>query len=116
MSEATHTPGPWKPGTWNDGCWTVFGPDHDPGTGTTSQPVATMIGDNKAANARLIAAAPAMLAAIKSFQATVEENRKYWEANGSPLDTKEHGLAVCLNTRSGDLIDKAIAQAEGGEV
>ena len=58
------------------------------------------------ANARLIAAAPDLLEAAERFIASIDSHPQDYE-----LDTKAHGLAVCLNTRSGELLREAVAKA-----
>ena len=58
------------------------------------------------ADARLIAAAPDLLAAAMAFVKSIDSHSQDYE-----LDTKEHGLAVCLNTHKGDLLRAAIAKA-----
>ena len=67
------------------------------------------------AAARLIAAAPELLQALEHLKRHVAECIAQWEADGEPIDTKDHGLAVCLNNRAGDLINAALAKAKGGE-
>ena len=64
-------------------------------------------------NARLIAAAPDLLEALLHLKRYVDVLKQQWEEDGRPLDNKLHGLAVCLNNRSGDMIDAAIAKATG---
>lgn len=67
------------------------------------------------ANLHLMKAAPELLEALQAIYRHFDQCRAAWEADGSPLDTKDHGLAVFLNCRAGDLGRAAIAQAEGGE-
>lgn len=64
-------------------------------------------------DAPLVAAAPELLAACLALVAHAEDCRESWESDGSPRNTKEHGLAVCLNNRAGELIRAAIAKAKG---
>jgi hypothetical protein len=98
MSEPTHTPGPWRFSTEDghvhdeDGLiaevWGVF-PGRD--------------GSEVKANARLIAAAPELLAAVKAFNAFVDEYEPCPACSHSPHSTD------CF-------IPKAIAKAEGRTV
>lgn len=48
-----------------------------------------------------------LLEAAKRFVASIDSHSQDYE-----LDTKAHGLAVCLNTHSGELLREAIAAAE----
>jgi hypothetical protein len=68
------------------------------------------------ANAHLISAAPDLLEAIIHLRTYVKVLHEQWVEDGKPLNTKLHGLAVCLNNRSGDMIDAAIAKATGETV
>ena len=66
-----HTPGPWKIGAHVHDPWTVYVEQSDgeePGICTTDGSAFTPIDseDEQIANARLIAAAPEMLAALKA--------------------------------------------------
>ena len=80
---SVHTPGPWREGI--EGNWRVYGPD---GKGEHSGLVAHAF--KSRANARLIAAAPELLAALK----------RYVDHFGDPLKVAR----------------PAIAKAEGREV
>lgn len=64
MSNATHTPGPWsaEDQSGNVPFWAVYGADHSAIVyGTLRGP------EELAANARLIAEAPAMLEGLRAF-------------------------------------------------
>lgn len=68
------------------------------------------------ANQRLMIAAPDLLEAVLRLKQYVKVLHQQWEEDGKPLNTKLHGLAVCLNNRPGDMIDAAIAKATGETV
>lgn len=87
---AAHTPGPWRIG---DAGWSVF----EPPTGGTPKLVASVT--NKA-NARLIAAAPELLAALKEY---VDRHEADCMAGQKPNGLPEYDQAIA-----------AIAKAEGG--
>jgi hypothetical protein len=107
--QATHTPGPWHVGAQNDTLYVIAGkppslnndyPVHDAG-----RVVIAKVYPKDEANARLIAAAPELLSALKSAKEHLEYcgygdkwEREYAEAN--KLEEK---------------IDEAIAKAEGRE-
>lgn len=95
MSEAGHTPGPWRDG--QAGNLRVYGPD---GMGEHSGLIAEVF--KSRANARLIAAAPDLLEALRGARQTILElvNARYSEAEGSDDDWMAE-------------IDAAIAKAEG---
>ena len=116
MSESNqkHTPGPWEvvPGTLGDEDRSISATSKggNPiwigrvyGGGITAMP-----DPRTTANARLIAAAPELLEAATAFVADVRAMPSDYEHG-----TKEHGLAVCLNTRNGDSLERAIAKARG---
>lgn len=102
---APHTPGPW---VWDEhgGTWYVFGPNSAMVADSNEElPLARVRGvgrgatsDEQRANARLIAAAPRLLAAL------CELDR--FEQSGSPLDAAA-GNAAWIEARH------AIAQALG---
>jgi hypothetical protein len=99
MNEVKHTPGPWKCGVRRDGSmWLSLG---DPMTGPHYQ------GDLCAsvADARLIAAAPDMLAALKEARAFV--------SSAADLDEHAWGVRDPDYARLLDKIDAALAAAEG---
>ena len=109
MREAQPTPGPWIVAsgsvykavpTDSDG-WPKVCVAH-----MARSDVPETIPVERDANAHLIAAAPELLAAAEALVAAVEAMPKDYE-----LDTKEHGLAVSLNTRAGDLLRAAISKA-----
>lgn len=104
MSEqaSKHTPGPWRIG---DAGRTVFGP---PNGNPSPQTVASV---THKANARLIAAAPEMLEALRGMLATVERGEA--DSRGRAMWTIREGAtrAYC------DALDAArstIAKATGG--
>jgi len=95
MSAVTHTPGPWNVGTSAQGREVVFL------NGLTERhgglgPSQNWIDCNTEANARLIAAAPELLAVVQEL----EESAGYWSEYDVPL-----GIV--------DRIRAAIAKAEG---
>ena len=56
-----------------------------------------------------------LLEALQELVAHVESCKQSWIADGSTRGTKEHGLAVCLNNRAGDMITAAIARATSNQ-
>jgi hypothetical protein len=102
MSATPHTPGPWS-----TECNLPFG--HQPRVESTAKLIA-VVGNAEAncqdeweANARLIAAAPDMLAALQRQS----ENIKRWLNTGIPAGPAE-------SKSISDQIDAAIAKATGG--
>lgn len=88
-----HTPGPWRVG---DARHTVFGPK----TGAASpETIATMGKNNFRENARLIAAAPEMLEALK-----VALDLEGWQTTCAPVENHFRQIRA------------AIAKAEGRDV
>ena len=73
MTDTRHTPGPWRIG---DAGFTVFGPPKPGALAETIAPVKSR------ANARLIAAAPDLLAALEALAALPNKHRpeEMWEA------------------------------------
>ena len=117
--ETKHTPGPWEIVCEGGGePAAVYGqPKNIYASGLR---VASMCGPGNdpaawLANARLIAAAPELLEALEHLKRHVAECNAQWETDCAPIDTKDHGLAVCLNNRAGDLINAAIEKAKGGK-
>lgn len=101
MSEgAKHTPGPW----WNDG----------PEVGTVPMmTVKTAKADGRSygetmANARLIAAAPEMLAALKAFPSVTIDMRKSARYNAKEI--------IAIAVWAQEYCAPAIAKAEGRAV
>ncbi len=92
-----HTPGPWNVGTSKQRRDVVFlnGLSEQPGS---LGPSKSWIDCNTEANARLIAAAPDLLAVVKEL----EESAGYWSEYDVPL-----GIV--------DRIRAAIAKAEGAQ-
>jgi len=88
MKPTKHTPGPWK---------VIDGNEVYSGVTPIAQSWATV--DEQEANARLIAAAPELLSALKALKEQLESE----EADG-------HNRTVHLI-----VIDSAIAKAEGGD-
>tara|TARA_R100000458_G_C8021028_1_gene80756 strand:+ start:128 stop:469 length:342 start_codon:yes stop_codon:yes gene_type:complete len=109
-----NTPGSWAadPCAHADGSTTIRLADGSGCGNTECQPIAQVWHSQ---DARLIAAAPELLEALEHLKRHVAECNAAWEADGAPIGTKEHGLAVCLNNRSGDLINAAIAKVKGGK-
>lgn len=100
MSESKHTPGPWMMATRPSSIvgWPVVAP-YAMGRSVCN---VTAGHDESAANARLIAAAPDLLAALKDARETIIQhvNSRGSEAEGSSADWVAE-------------IDAAIARAEG---
>jgi hypothetical protein len=92
---AGHTPGPWSFGHMGDGERYWIGPDH------MHQPVATADRDMPEANARLIAAAPDLLEALKLARSICHDAFK-----DTAMEWDEESMGV---------IDAAIAKAEGSQ-
>lgn len=77
MNTESHTPGPWK-NERNGNYWSVLGPDRNlHGDGITSSPVAAIVqtSPEAAANARLIAAAPDLLNALKRMSFEFDDSK-----------------------------------------
>lgn len=123
MSETKHTPGPWRhartPHKYNDGSTQTFGPDgvfSADGEESICQVYGiysnTRLEEIKndprvqkgIANARLIAAAPELLAALEAVQGTI------WADCRIPLDVRKDWDAVYHN-----VIMPAIRKARGEE-
>jgi hypothetical protein len=73
MKDAKHTEGPWRVETLGDEVWVVAGQPYDENYGLCE--IAHVVSNdgnmqplNRAADAHLIAAAPAMLAALESIE------------------------------------------------
>ena len=102
-----HTPGPWR----NEHDFASICKDN--------QTLARLYyGEGRSefeseANAKLMAAAPEMLEALEAIVEHAKSMQDAWDTDGNQPNTKMHGLAVCLNNRAGDLIEKAIAKAKG---
>lgn len=97
-----HTPGPWR----TDGCYI----SSNYGEVGHAYWVSSMPADMSEANARLIAAAPALLEALKLARAFAEaevENREH--AGGTMSDYINEAQEVV------DAIDAAISQAEASK-
>ena len=100
---AQHTPGPWELDCSGLGAWIMAGgPD---GLHVATIPIARD-GDWSDANARLIAAAPDMLAALKHILAADEAAMKELAKMGSDQFDTSHGSSI-------GLARAAIAKAEG---
>jgi hypothetical protein len=93
-----HTPGPWRVG---DAAHTIFGPKQS--DGSLAVTIASVAGNARMedyrANARLIAAAPDLLAALKDITAKLASYEKFPDGSG--------------NTATFDKARAAIAKAEG---
>lgn len=97
MAEMTHTPGPWRVG---DAGHTVFGPPNgNPSPKTVAHSLSR-------ADARLVAAAPEMLAALDMAAKVVRTARQYFPKSVKASDRFELEL-------TGATISKALAKAEG---
>jgi len=99
----THTPGPWEINEHNESEWQIVR-RHFSGR----QPeIATLdyTGGNAEANARLIAAAPAMLEALKAMQGQILFNKHQQPRKAANTDDLYGWL---------QLVNAAIAAATGG--
>ena len=99
MSTSKHTPGPWAAGQVGSGqCFDIIGPDV---TGLGREIVGTLRAsqgkDANSANARLIAAAPELMAALIATDAAM----------------REHPCGDCRSDEDIALARAAIAKAEG---
>ena len=101
-TNAKHSPGPWRIG---DAGNTVFGPP----AGLPPVRIADLARtQNRIANARLIASAPALLEALKSAVSYLEANRPKGNIREIFHQLNEYENGVLKPARA------AIAQAEGG--
>lgn len=101
MTEQTeHTPGPWKYAHVTDHAYAVDIPDYEdePGTGQT-------IYLNDAANARLIAAAPDLLAALEALTGVHDDDHR-----------RGVSLPIAFDAPIVEAARDAIARATGQEV
>lgn len=104
-TESKHTPGPWRVG---DAGMTVFGPKQPDGSlpkriAEVGNPRAILTSDNTKANARLIAAAPELLEALR--ECITDDN-----ANGMQPGL---GPQVRRLKAINEIARAAIAKAEG---
>jgi hypothetical protein len=111
-----HTPGPWKLATHLGDPCTVYierGQDDEPGICTTDGAdfVPVDSEEEQEANARLIAAAPDMLAALKSAQASL----RAWNTMGLSGPSAKQVAAAYENSPEMKAISAAIAKAERGQ-
>ncbi len=87
----THTPGPWYVGQTQNDADIVYAE----GRPNEYRRIAEIDSDNYEANARLIAAAPALLAALQkivSAEPEAEPNDEYDDMEGAFNDGYEHGV------------------------
>lgn len=109
---AAHTPGPWTVSHYNSAApheFTIMG-------ARGGQVVESGEGFCNAADARLIAAAPELLAAVKCAQALdlpYKEGKAALEANGFDYSDRFETAATEFVK---ELQNKAIAKATGGEI
>ncbi len=104
--ESKHTPGPWGDAISDDGysvdhdsglrvdpglCWKPVGPRDNHAVALVVVPSSFGMDDELDANARLIAAAPELLEALKRLLAFVEEHTEAGEV--IPPHTMEHDRA-----------------------
>jgi hypothetical protein len=102
MNTSKHTPGPWTIEDGIRGTTAIIGSDTDGGTAVLARlPHWPIEKEMQASNARLIAAAPELAAALRG----IIETLGYLEANGG-IDAP-HRLALIAGR-------DAIAKAEGG--
>lgn len=94
----TNTPGPWRVG---DAGHTVFGPKTD---AISPETIATMGKNNFRENARLIAACPDMLEALKDAEYLL---RKAGQGSGSIKKDFDKHLCLASASRIAEIIDKA---------
>ena len=71
-----HTPGPWRIRDRDD-TWEIYSPGHDEIEAPWGVCDLTYTGGNSEANARLIAAAPAMLAALADAEDFIERTLEH---------------------------------------
>jgi hypothetical protein len=71
-----HTPGPWEARDFSGDQYVIWGPEFGGGRHAL---IATCTGPNLEANARLIAAAPEMLAALKRAYGFLEKGSRAYE-------------------------------------
>lgn len=104
----SHTPGPWSASNWRV-CASVDDPEKFRYICDTANNAKTRNNEN-AANARLIAASPDLLAACKALLAVVDGSAEFVIAfdEGAPRD----GVIANLNYAI-DLSRVAVAKAEG---
>lgn len=112
MSEATHTPGPWAvangfvPGLGDEGALGVVRHDHPEGErGNSSICVispAENLEEQDLPNARLIAAAPEMLEALKAAKASSESEARYVD-----------DFLEAMNKVMNEFVEPAIIKATG---
>jgi len=120
---ATHTPGPWMLTSARYG---LISNANDLPVATLSRPVGGSASEEKRnmdtmmANARLIAAAPELLAElrearkeIKRYRAVLEDILRFWYHGGDAGKLAKIALAETPNGDPFTLIDAAIAKAEG---
>lgn len=103
----THTPGPWTYGPKNDdGHRFIFGPDETPDHNESGEPIIAELWDASdsvsEADARLIAAAPDLLAGAKWALSALEAKNGMCHEDG-PTECEACALRA------------AIARAEGGQ-
>lgn len=112
MKEGTkHTPGPWHTGTGN-GDGSIFGPEGTRRFLDGLFPICKMNGTDlpeDQANARLIAAAPELLGALKEARSVLETASRYFPKSIQNTD-RFNLLNVLANS-----VNPVIAKAEGRE-
>ena len=98
----THTPGPWI----YSGKGYICGGECCVADTETYSATKKLSPPQRAANARLIAAAPELLQACQEFV-------EHIKSIGTDTEKCRY-LSMALNCRAGDLIEQAIAKATGG--
>lgn len=103
---AQHTPGPWRVG---DAGATVFGPRTEAPSPTTVATITKGVpSDCQRANARLIAAAPALLSALREIVTIADDDMQFPHRDRDTDDIGIHDLELLRRARA------AIQQATGG--
>lgn len=101
---AQHTPGPWVVQKVDGSRWPIAGPDW-PGGGIVAE-VNVCRGPDASANARLIASAPELLAALEPFAEAAER----WIANAEARGDR-YGIKAADWSRARSAIAKARGEA-----
>lgn len=110
----THTPGPWRADNEDDGSgipgWNIYGADNWPVCALMDVHAHAKIVN--VPNARLIAAAPDLLAELKDTTEHLEAIERWFDANMPTESDGGNALAAAINIRVQEN-RAAIAKAEG---
>lgn len=118
MTQSKHTPGPWKAVPEGSGSWTIY-PVDGPRDGIVTSFGQYRDRENKEADARLIAAAPDLLEALKGYIALRDQKLaiKYSDENTSEVEKAAIRKVVADNIIAllahDDKARTALAKAEG---